>query len=290
MIEGSNLYVIGTDKCNLKCYYCANSLDRKPEEFKPEEIIETARGIYGQYPAESHHDLGVSGGEPLADMKFLGDILSIYPPNQLHLTLFTNGILFTEDIEKWLKTKTASQFYVVGLDFSEEKSLPRFLSNPAFSGIVKDKRVAFNFVVSDFSEMGQIKKNMTLVVEKGLNASFNFNHTLKNRSELIHSLYYPMKKIVQETGFVPRKLSRLHRRDCKTIVIDRGGWSCYCEREVSEEDFTMFNKFKSSICTKCHCAEYCACCVITVTKRYGWGNYCKWMEALCTNVIGGDCK
>ena len=75
-------------KCNLMCKYCDTDFDSKnTKEYSPDELV----SICKQYP--DCHSVSLTGGEPLADIKFLEEFI---PNSPLEVYLETNGTLYNE--------------------------------------------------------------------------------------------------------------------------------------------------------------------------------------------------
>lgn len=89
-----------TGKCNLNCRHCIVSGSRKMNELTTDEI----KTLLDDLVDFKIFDLVVTGGEPLTRKDFM-EILNYCDDRNIHVTLFTNGTLVTDEFIDKVKDK-----------------------------------------------------------------------------------------------------------------------------------------------------------------------------------------
>jgi len=102
-IQGEGVYVgerqlfVRLSGCNLKCAFCDTDTSRF-KEYEPQEVIDELKKFRGHA-----HSVSFTGGEPLAQKDFLGELMRLTRKAGWRNYLETNGTLFEEIRElSWL--------------------------------------------------------------------------------------------------------------------------------------------------------------------------------------------
>ncbi len=93
-VDGPGIrYVIFTQGCPLRCLYCHNPDCRHPDQGKETTVEELIRDIqkYRSYMNASGGGVTVSGGEPLMQPEFVGEIFRRCKELGIHTVLDTSG-------------------------------------------------------------------------------------------------------------------------------------------------------------------------------------------------------
>ncbi len=102
-----------TDRCNLKCKHCYIG---KP--LNNELTVSEIKPVLDEFEKMQGLRLLITGGEPLMHSRF-GEINSLLPEYNFRKILFTNGLLLTEKLLKWLNADEI-QFSVDGMEHGHE--------------------------------------------------------------------------------------------------------------------------------------------------------------------------
>ena len=112
----SQLYLILTGECNLRCKYCAQH--RGTEKAMSEEIMTNA---VSDFLKNSNNDSGVVfyGGEPMLNEPVLTKAVQLVrsTSNTIEITLFTNGNLISKEYAQWLADNNVG--VIVSIDGDE---------------------------------------------------------------------------------------------------------------------------------------------------------------------------
>ncbi|MBI5212173.1 MAG: radical SAM protein [Nitrospirae bacterium] len=102
-----------TDRCNLKCKHCYIG---KP--LNNELTVSEIKPVLNEFEKMQGLRLLITGGEPLMHSRF-GEINSLLPEYNFRKILFTNGLLLTEKLLKWLNADEI-QVSVDGMEHGHE--------------------------------------------------------------------------------------------------------------------------------------------------------------------------
>ncbi|AFZ33979.1 pyruvate formate-lyase activating enzyme [Stanieria cyanosphaera PCC 7437] len=105
-VDGPGIrYVIFTQGCPLRCLYCHNPDCRQPHEGKEVTVEELIADIqkYRSYMKSSGGGVTVSGGEPLMQPEFVGEIFRRCQELGIHTALDTSGYVQLEVAKPILK-------------------------------------------------------------------------------------------------------------------------------------------------------------------------------------------
>jgi MoaA/NifB/PqqE/SkfB family radical SAM enzyme len=287
--QGLKAFIIGTDVCNLSCTYCANDKTRRPEEYNKEKIIDSLQKCLVPFDKPNHqHWISLSGGEPLMDLDLIEDIKKVFENKPLALTIFTNGFLLTKSIHEKIIKNVDYVSYCFGVDSTEVKNLIKLWENKEVRKICEEGNGSFIHVIDSENCLSAVKEELPIIIENNLKIIFVFNYKNPYRSSEIVNIAPKLSDILQDSGYVPR-ITGLHDSNCSQISIHRDGRivsNCYSDFDTIL--INKFNKYKKFICSKCKNKLYCASCYTNAVDRYGLGNYCKWIDAVCVNIKEGD--
>ncbi len=93
---GYNQLFIRFSKCNLKCKYCDTDFISNLTQYTPLELFNKIKSV------KNIHSISLTGGEPLCDIDFLREFLSLIKENPSNnsfspkIYLETNGTLYNE--------------------------------------------------------------------------------------------------------------------------------------------------------------------------------------------------
>lgn len=283
-MKGVDVYIIGTEKCNLNCPYCSNVIEKKPQRYDPDKISESVDKLIAATDiAKTMNRVDISGGEPLLDIPFIHRIASKFPKDHLNMTLFSNCHLLTEEIDSFLQALCYKLRYCIGVDNSEQKGIKKILSNPYMDVVFKNDRASLIYVIDDETDWGKLRADMFTVVEKRIPTMFTYNYDSPNKSLRMIEAADHLGESVKETGFVPR-LCGLYGNACTRSSIHRNGELSGCEQHECDACTQKVDLYKKHICPQCHVKAYCSWCFRNIAERYGLGNYCYWLKKLCNNV------
>lgn len=106
-VDGPGIrFVVFMQGCILKCKYCHNRDTwefKKENKYTPSMLLSEIKK-YENYYKSSNGGITFSGGEPLAQPKFLLDSIRLLKQNGFHIAIDTSGFFkITKDIEEILK-------------------------------------------------------------------------------------------------------------------------------------------------------------------------------------------
>lgn len=278
------IFVVGTPRCNLNCHYCGTATKHNSYQYDPDNILRSVKTLY-----QNHHhngipnDLAISGGEPLLEIKLIEDLLAIMGKDT-NLMVFTNTLLLTEDNDNYFKTLAKEVRYVVGLDATGLKSPTRILENDTVIKLIHEDRLKYIYVVNGTEDVGQIERDLKILLDNKMCGVFNFNYHGENRDQEIVKTAKLLTPVFRELGYQPRETG-MDRINCSSISVHRdGSYTLACADKYSAEQVKKFYKFRTVVCSGCKYRKYCASCYTNAVFRYGLGNYCEWVKAQCAYI------
>jgi radical SAM protein with 4Fe4S-binding SPASM domain len=151
-----------TDRCNLNCKHCyIGKCECREMPF------ETLRAVMKEFESMQGLRLLITGGEPLLHSQF-ERINAILPDYELRKVLFTNGLLLTRDVLKWLSVDEV-QVSIDGLETAHDLIRGRGTYGRAMQAIRLALDSGFDVSVStmihsgnldDFEEMEEAFRDM----------------------------------------------------------------------------------------------------------------------------------
>lgn len=124
-----SLTPIITYDCNLNCSFCILR-DGEKCATVPERLLESVERYCIKNPGAMLH---IMGGEPLLRPDLMNSVASIGKRNQMKVTIYTNGTLWTEQHSKWANVNDIAAVFSVH-SISGEKPL-RVLNIPAIKAL-----------------------------------------------------------------------------------------------------------------------------------------------------------
>lgn len=188
-----------TDRCNLKCSYCAQgelyeSSDRKTgNNINIDSAIKLLKYFFNAFPCNKKNRLGIGfyGGEPLLNINFIKQIVEIIPElnveKQIDIIylMTTNATLVNKHIDFLAKNRFR---LLISLDGNEE--------NHSYRVFDKNKKNSYQTVIQNID---MIKLKYPDYFE----SSVNFNAVLHNRNsvkeiyELVYKRYNKIPRITE---------------------------------------------------------------------------------------------
>lgn len=276
----NSCYIELTQKCNLKCRHCYNSVKR--ESIQSLTLIDFKR-IVDELVDYGVEKLQLIGGEPfLINNKDILDMLEYASPRFIWITIFTNGTLLTEEIVKLIKHYSNVSFSISLYSFIEEQHDIFTGINGSFNktlnaiNILKKNNVpaVYTGVHADGLEIGENKTleksyglDFVRLAGKGSLKLYN-KQLLKQRLKTIDSLDYEWSK---------ENVISIHNGTCFSRLLyissDLDVFPCAMERrlkhgnlkdnklsDIINRDILCFSKNSVDGCKDCEFRYICITC------------------------------
>ena len=264
-------YVIHVTKaCNMKCLYCYEK--DKTSQYKTEEVVETARTIAKNCPAE---EFGIEflGGEPMLAFDTIKAVYEVlekeFSGRVTDYVITTNGTILTDEMLKYLQNNSKI-YYAVSLDGTKWANQLRIFKNGknsydvARKNIIKaleilgQDRVGVHIVTHPYN-VGSINNSIKCLYDMGvkdigigtIESTIRLTNEYCNRfvkellelSKKIKNGEYPDLTIDLFNNFKPETDKRHYIKDPvtgKTIGESYGR----VEDDITEKDIEGFNSIE----------------------------------------------
>lgn len=271
-------FVIGTQKCNLKCDFCIEKNRRERYDFQ--KVMNALAGLLDNNDASN--TVRISGGEPLADMEYLDGILHEIAPykEKTEIILFTNGQLLTYDTHEKLMAGCNKLMYLIGISPVPYKSLDTFLINKDAIRIIEEKEASYliSYIIDEIEHLDVYVEDAAKMRSLGLDYRLGYNKHNTQGLDEVHAL---LRNAVLKTGYV-HKPKNLFDFECSLYNILPDGSIKLCQDSFSGESMEYSRKFKEHVCSKCKYRNHCLNCKPMLSK-FAY-EQCYLTKALCANV------
>ena len=137
-------FVVFMQGCNLRCGYCHNpdTWDCSAgKEFTPEDIFEKVRRYKSYFGKDG--GITVSGGEPLLQAKFVGELFTLCKEDSINTCLDTSGSVINDDV---LSLLDVCDRVLLDIKFTSDEKYREYIGcsmeNPTeFLGILEQKGI-----------------------------------------------------------------------------------------------------------------------------------------------------
>lgn len=228
--EIETVYLILTNRCNLKCKHCCvNAYSMDGEIIKQEMNTDTVKNVIDKLVACSPHKIIISGGEPMIREDFLTILTYLREKYSGEIGLATNALLIHENnVQEIVRCVNQMDISIDGID-------------EATCSLVRGKGV-FDKVV----------RAIQLLRKAGLNKIYlsmvfgDFNRNLE----------YKFEKMNEELGTYPLK------RDFVPVGRGEENASLFLDDKINKQDITDLDEIIRQ--TKKH--EFCINCAAGITN------------------------
>lgn len=167
IFAGARQVFIRFKQCNLRCSYCDEPRDGRPEMYAPASLMEKVLQLEDAHG--THHSVSLTGGEPLCYADFLAGFLPLLRKKDMKSYLETNGTLPGE------LARVIDDVDIVAMDIKLPSSTGErafWSEHGEFLKIALKKKVFVKAVVTPRTAKEDIEKAVRLVAHAGANIPF----------------------------------------------------------------------------------------------------------------------
>jgi organic radical activating enzyme len=187
--------------CNLNCSFC----DTKLDFYEEKTVEEVMRDVLGY---SNYHSISLTGGEPLLQINFLGDLCHKLKVKCKTIYLETNGTL---PDNLW---KVIDYIDIIAMDFklpSSTKQAQHWSEHREFLKIASAKEVFIKAVIGKDAEEDDILKSIWLIKEANPSLHLVLQPQNPYEEELSAKLTY-FQKICLDKGLKASIIPQLHKK------------------------------------------------------------------------------
>ncbi|UCD15462.1 MAG: 7-carboxy-7-deazaguanine synthase QueE [Candidatus Omnitrophota bacterium] len=186
--------------CNLKCSFC----DTKLEYYQEKTLQEVTDEILSY---KDYHSVSLTGGEPLLQIKFLGELVRFLKKEGKKIYLETNGILY-ENLGRIIE-----YLDIIAVDFKLPSSTNTgsfWYEHKAFLKIAEKKEVFVKVVIGIDTQAKDIFKAIEII--KAVNGGIQFILQQQNPYEsLLEDKAKSFHDICAKSGINTKIMRQLHK-------------------------------------------------------------------------------
>jgi len=208
-VQGEGVYVgerqlfVRLSGCNLNCAYCDTDTSRF-REYEPREVLDELKAFKGHF-----HSVSFTGGEPLLQKEFLGELMQLTRKEGWRNYLETNGTLY----EPMAELAGLADIVAMDLKFPSSTGLkPCWNEHRKFLKACGSCELFLKAIICDTTRGEDIFESIALIKELRAGAVLVLQADSQSRdTETVNKIIESFSMLCQRSGIAVCAIPQMHK-------------------------------------------------------------------------------